>query len=70
MNAKAPLAETVGWTDRDLRAVDTVRVLAADAVAVSATERTRALMSCGCIAPSPETRSTLIAERARTAACA
>ncbi|NKY38944.1 transketolase [Cellulomonas septica] len=32
MNAKAPLAETVGWTDLDLRAVDTVRVLAADAV--------------------------------------
>ncbi len=32
MNAKAPLAQTVGWTDLDLRAVDTVRVLAADAV--------------------------------------
>ncbi|MGY4642546.1 transketolase [Cellulomonas sp. URHB0016] len=32
MNAKAPLARTVGWTDLDLRAVDTVRVLAADAV--------------------------------------
>jgi transketolase len=32
VNAKAPLAETVGWTDLDLRAVDTVRVLAADAV--------------------------------------
>ena len=32
MNAKAPLATTVGWTDLDLRAVDTVRVLAADAV--------------------------------------
>ncbi|WP_421741549.1 transketolase [Cellulomonas sp.] len=32
MNAKAPLAQTVGWTDVDLRAVDTVRVLAADAV--------------------------------------
>ena len=32
MNAKAPLAATVGWTDLDLRAVDTVRVLAADAV--------------------------------------
>ncbi len=32
MNAKAPLATTVGWSDLDLRAVDTVRVLAADAV--------------------------------------
>ena len=32
MNAKAPLAATVGWTDLDFRAVDTVRVLAADAV--------------------------------------
>lgn len=32
VNAKAPLAATVGWTDLDLRAVDTVRVLAADAV--------------------------------------
>ena len=32
MNAKAPLATTVGWTDLDFRAVDTVRVLAADAV--------------------------------------
>ena len=32
MNAKAPLAETVGWTDLDIKAVDTVRVLAADAV--------------------------------------
>ncbi|MGN8245637.1 transketolase [Cellulomonas soli] len=32
MNAKAPLAQTVGWTDLDIRAVDTVRVLAADAV--------------------------------------
>ncbi len=32
MNAKSPLAATVGWTDLDLRAVDTVRVLAADAV--------------------------------------
>jgi len=32
VNAKAPLAQTVGWTDLDLRAVDTVRVLAADAV--------------------------------------
>src|SRR3954452_449620 len=32
MNAIAPLAETVGWSDLDLRAVDTVRVLAADAV--------------------------------------
>ncbi|MBD8058883.1 transketolase [Cellulomonas sp. JH27-2] len=32
MNAKAPLAETVGWTDLDFKAVDTVRVLAADAV--------------------------------------
>jgi len=32
VNAKAPLARTVGWTDLDVRAVDTVRVLAADAV--------------------------------------
>jgi len=32
VNAKAPLATTVGWTDLDIRAVDTVRVLAADAV--------------------------------------
>ena len=32
MNAKAPLASTVGWSDLDTRAVDTVRVLAADAV--------------------------------------
>ncbi|RHA42304.1 transketolase, partial [Cellulomonas rhizosphaerae] len=32
MNAKAPLAQTVGWTDLDVRAVDTVRILAADAV--------------------------------------
>ena len=32
MNAKAPLATTVGWTDLDIRAVDTARVLAADAV--------------------------------------
>ncbi|WP_028048223.1 transketolase [Cellulomonas sp. URHD0024] len=32
MNAKAPLAKTVGWTDLDVKAVDTVRVLAADAV--------------------------------------
>ncbi len=32
VNAKAPLATSVGWTDLDLRAVDTVRVLAADAV--------------------------------------
>ena len=32
VNAKAPLATTVGWTDLDVRAVDTVRVLAADAV--------------------------------------
>lgn len=32
MNAIAPLAETVGWTELDHRAVDTVRVLAADAV--------------------------------------
>jgi len=32
VNAKSPLAATVGWTDLDLRAVDTVRVLAADAV--------------------------------------
>lgn len=29
---KAPLAEHVGWTDLDVRAVDTARVLAADAV--------------------------------------
>ena len=28
----APKADTVGWTDTDVRAVDTVRVLAADAV--------------------------------------
>ncbi|MCR6690071.1 transketolase [Cellulomonas sp.] len=32
MNAKAPLATTVGWTELDVKAVDTVRVLAADAV--------------------------------------
>ncbi len=32
VNAKAPLATTVGWTDLDRKAVDTVRVLAADAV--------------------------------------
>ncbi|MGC0142711.1 transketolase [Pseudactinotalea sp. Z1732] len=32
MNAKAPKATTTGWTDLDLRAVDTARVLAADAV--------------------------------------
>ncbi|GIG39412.1 transketolase [Cellulomonas phragmiteti] len=32
MNAKAPLATNVGWSDLDLRAVDTTRVLAADAV--------------------------------------
>ncbi|MDM7856310.1 transketolase [Cellulomonas alba] len=32
MNAKAPLAQTVGWSDLDVRAVDTVRVLAADSV--------------------------------------
>ncbi|CAN5150282.1 transketolase [soil metagenome] len=32
MNAKAPLAQSVGWTELDHRAVDTVRVLAADAV--------------------------------------
>jgi transketolase len=32
VNAKAPLAQTVGWTDLDVRAVDTVRILAADAV--------------------------------------
>jgi transketolase len=32
VNVKAPLATTVGWTDLDARAVDTVRVLAADAV--------------------------------------
>jgi len=32
VNAKAPLATTVGWSDLDVRAVDTVRVLAADAV--------------------------------------
>ncbi|WP_029287378.1 transketolase [Cellulomonas sp. HZM] len=32
MNAKAPLAETVGWSELDFKAVDTVRVLAADAV--------------------------------------
>ena len=28
----SPKAETLGWSDLDLRAVDTVRVLAADAV--------------------------------------
>jgi transketolase len=32
VNAKAPLATTVGWTELDHKAVDTVRVLAADAV--------------------------------------
>ena len=32
MNAKAPLAQSVGWTELDHRAVDTARVLAADAV--------------------------------------
>ncbi|WP_282947330.1 transketolase [Cellulomonas endometrii] len=32
MNAKAPLAQQVGWTELDHKAVDTVRVLAADAV--------------------------------------
>ncbi|HEY0216958.1 MAG TPA: transketolase, partial [Cellulomonas sp.] len=32
MNAKAPLARTIGWTELDHKAVDTVRVLAADAV--------------------------------------
>ncbi|HEY0187038.1 MAG TPA: transketolase [Cellulomonas sp.] len=32
MNAKAPLAQSVGWTELDHKAVDTVRVLAADAV--------------------------------------
>lgn len=32
MNAKAPQAQTVGWTELDHKAVDTVRVLAADAV--------------------------------------
>ncbi len=32
MNVTAPRAEQVGWTDIDRRAVDTVRVLAADAV--------------------------------------
>ncbi|MEV7973442.1 transketolase [Cellulomonas sp. NPDC089187] len=32
MNAKAPLAQQVGWTELDRKAVDTVRVLAADAV--------------------------------------
>ena len=32
MNAKAPLATTVGWSELDVRAVDTTRVLAADAV--------------------------------------
>ncbi len=32
VNAKAPLASAVGWSDLDVRAVDTVRVLAADAV--------------------------------------
>jgi transketolase len=32
VNAKAPQAESVGWTEIDHKAVDTVRVLAADAV--------------------------------------
>ena len=32
MNAQAPQATEAGWTELDLRAVDTVRVLAADAV--------------------------------------
>ena len=32
MNAQTPKAETVGWNELDLRAVDTARVLAADAV--------------------------------------
>ncbi|NLF03771.1 MAG: transketolase, partial [Actinomycetales bacterium] len=32
MNAISPRAEKVGWTELDLRAVDTTRVLAADAV--------------------------------------
>jgi transketolase len=32
VNAKAPQAATVGWTEIDHKAVDTVRVLAADAV--------------------------------------
>ena len=32
MSVNAPRAEQVGWTELDLRAVDTVRVLAADAV--------------------------------------
>ncbi|WP_129337156.1 transketolase [Cellulomonas endophytica] len=32
MNVQAPQAPSVGWTDLDRRAVDTVRVLAADAV--------------------------------------
>lgn len=32
MNAKAPLAQQVGWSELDRKAVDTVRVLAADAV--------------------------------------
>jgi transketolase len=32
VNAKAPLAQQVGWTELDVKAVDTVRVLAADAV--------------------------------------
>ncbi|NHT17401.1 transketolase [Cellulomonas sp. IC4_254] len=32
MNAKAPVAQQVGWTELDVKAVDTVRVLAADAV--------------------------------------
>ncbi len=32
MHAKAPLAQSVGWTELDHRCVDTVRVLAADAV--------------------------------------
>ncbi len=32
MNAKAPEAQSVGWSELDKKAVDTVRVLAADAV--------------------------------------
>jgi transketolase len=32
VNAKAPLARSIGWTELDHKAVDTVRVLAADAV--------------------------------------
>ena len=41
VNAKAPLAATVGWTDLDHKAVDTVRVLAADGRALRSGRRGR-----------------------------